>query len=169
MDENAQLSMFDVRAAAKRHLLCVVNGEERQLPVSEIFDAERYDSLTAVTYSASPEFISRYLSGFRKLDIIVGIQETGVQVRASQAIAAFAANDAFSQAIADGITLKPLDFYRELSEEAQNRFADRDYRVEVSTVSSIHAKIYLLENNSTGENRLIYGSANLSLQAFEEK
>lgn len=60
-------------------IFIVKNGVKTDLSIEEIFDSEQFDEFVGVTYSASPGFINKYLSGFKKIELVVGIPESRVQ------------------------------------------------------------------------------------------
>ena len=61
------------------------NHEVADLSIQEIFDSELFDTFTGVTYSVSPSFINRYLAGFKKVSMAVGIAEKRIQNGANEA------------------------------------------------------------------------------------
>lgn len=66
-------------------LFTILNGEKIELTIGEIFDVKRFNSIKAVTYSADPNFLNKYFSGFEKVSLIIGIPDTNVQKRGIEA------------------------------------------------------------------------------------
>ena len=58
-------------------------------------------------------------------------------------------------------------FFENLSRKNQENIVDEKWKLRVPISSTIHSKFYLLKNDM--ETRLIFGSANLSFQAFSNK
>lgn len=66
-------------------LFTILNGKKIELTIGEIFDVKRFNSIKAVTYSADPNFLNKYFSGFEKVSLIIGIPDTNVQKRGIEA------------------------------------------------------------------------------------
>lgn len=68
-------------------LFTIHNNAIEEMEISEIFDNQKYDELIAVTYSASPTFINKYLVGFKKMKLIIGSEQYLGENTASKIIA----------------------------------------------------------------------------------
>lgn len=134
---------------------CVVmDGECKDVAWDELFDAEKYDQLLCVTYVSSASFLSRAIDKFKNVKIIIGIEKADVR-----------------KAIAESINARVMQegtkFFEELPDTGKDKLIERSLEVRYSkTEYIIHSKLYLLSNSESGENRLIFGSANLTNTAF---
>lgn len=133
----------------------VVNGECKNIDWKELFDSNKYDSLACVTYVSSSDFFFKATKGFSKIIMIIGIDNEDVRKAIAENIRVIANSD--------GIT-----FFEKLSEANKQKLINKEIEVRYSKANSIiHSKIYLLSNTKTGDNRLIFGSANFTNTAFE--
>lgn len=134
---------------------CVVmDGECKDVAWNELFDAEKYDQLMCVTYVSSASFLSRAIDKFKNVKVIIGIEKADVR-----------------KAIAESINARVMQegtkFFEELPDTGKDKLIERSLEVRYSkTEYIIHSKLYLLSNSESGENRLIFGSANLTNTAF---
>ena len=134
---------------------CVVmDGECKDVAWDELFDAEKYDQLLCVTYVSSASFLSRAIDKFKNVKIIIGIEKADVR-----------------KAIAESINARVMQegtkFFEELPDTGKDKLIERSLEVRYSkTEYIIHSKLYLLSNSESGENRLIFGSANLTNTAM---
>ena len=138
------------------------NQVKNDMSINEIFDSKKYSKLIAVTYSASPAFINRYLTDFKNLDIVIG------------------ANDQIAQKVSDSLVQSTLDNimriqkgdsikdFMKLDSTMQDRMF-KTFNEYVPVRSVIHSKFYLLNDEKEEHTRLILGSANLSTQAFSKE
>ena len=113
------------------------NQVKNDMSIHEIFDSQKYSKLIAVTYSASPAFINRYLTGFKNLDIVIG------------------ANDQIAQKVSDSLVQNTLDNiiriqkgdsikdFMKLDAAMQERMF-KTFNEYVPVRSVIHSKFYLL-------------------------
>lgn len=138
----------------------VVNNQVTQVSITEIFDAQRYDTFTGVTFSASPSFINRYLDGFKKVQLTIGIPESRVQNGAYKAAQLLKAN------IEGLLNDEPSELYQSLSTSIKEKLNDKAVQLFVPLGHVIHSKFYLMSHSETGDTRIVMGSANLSEQAF---
>lgn len=142
-------------------LFTILNGEKIELTIGEIFDVKRFNSIKAVTYSADPNFLNKYFSGFEKVFLIIGIPDTNVQKRGIEAFKGIiAANKKL-------LKKEQITLFESLARGNQENMIERKWKIKVPLKSSIHCKFYLLESET--EKRLILGSANLSNQAFSSR
>lgn len=139
----------------------VHNGIVREeMAIEEIFDSEKYDHFTGVTFSVSPNFMNKYLQGFEEVNIVVGIPEQRVHTAVNEAAKNLQAQ---VRRILDN---EATELYQGLSTQIKKKLAEESVNLSVPLAYVIHSKFYLLKNTRTGDNRLIMGSANLSNQAF---
>ena len=149
----------------KNTLFTILNGERVDLEIEEIFDSNRFYEIKAVTFSADESFLNKYLTPFKSVDLVIGIQDVDVQVRGLKALENETKNLIESQKAI--IKKKQIHFFENLSRENQENIVDEKWKLRVPISSTIHSKFYLLKNDS--ETRLIFGSANLSFPAFSNK
>lgn len=149
----------------KNTLFTILNGERVDLEIEEIFDSNRFYEIKAVTFSADESFLNKYLTPFKSVDLVIGIQDVDVQVRGLKALENETKNLIESQKAI--IKKKQIRFFENLSRENQESIVEEKWKLRVPISSTIHSKFYFLKNDS--ETRLIFGSANLSFQAFSNK
>lgn len=163
----AQLNLFDetkekyTKKLEKKKdiksLFVIKDNKEDNLSIDEIFNSELYDQIYAITYVSSPAFFSKYMKGFKKVSIIIGIDDSGNLDR-----------------FMNGIALKNfievdirIDFWNELDESIKNKIKDRNLEIRFGKPNIIiHDKVYLLKNSENGNTRVITGSANFTHNAF---
>ena len=133
---------------------------KEEMSIEEIFDSEKYDHFTGVTFSVSPNFMNKYLQGFEEVNIVVGIPEQHVHTAVNEAAKNLQAQ---VRRILDN---EATELYQGLSTQIKKKLAEESVNLSVPLAYVIHSKFYLLKNTRTGDNRLIMGSANLSNQAF---
>lgn len=141
----------------------VKENQVMDLSIEEIFDAHVYDTFKGITFSVSPQFINIYLANFRSIDIVVGIPEYKVQMGAN-----LAAKEIEKKIEAD-LKSEPIELYQDLTTQMKTKLAKNKIDIQTPLGCSIHSKFYLLKNSTTGDTRLILGSANLSEQAFRKE
>lgn len=159
--ENANIEKAE-NSKVKNTLFTILNGERVDLEIEEIFDSNRFYEIKAVTFSAEESFLNKYLTLFKSVDLIIGIQDTDVQARGLKALKNETKNLIESQKRI--IKKEQIRFFENLSRENQENFINERWKLKVPINSTIHSKFYLLKNDF--ETRLILGSANLSFQAF---
>lgn len=136
------------------------NHEVADLSIQEIFDSELFDTFTGVTYSVSPSFINRYLAGFKKVSLAVGIAEKRIQNGANEAAKNL-------QAKIEGLLNdEPSKLYQSLTTNVKEKLNDKTVELLIPLGYIIHSKFYLMSHSETKATRLVLGSANLSEQAF---
>lgn len=133
---------------------------KEEMAIEEIFDSEKYDHFTGVTFSVSPNFMNKYLQGFEEVNIVVGIPDQRVHTAVNEAAKNLQAQ---VRRILDN---EATELYQGLSTQIKKKLAEESVNLSVPLAYVIHSKFYLLKNTRTGDNRLIMGSANLSNQAF---
>ena len=163
--EEKETTNINENSKEKNTLFTILNHERINLTIEEIFDSNRFYEIKAVTFSAEESFLNKYLTPFRSVDLIIGIQDTDVQARGIMALKNETRNLIESQKRI--IKKEQIKFFENLSRENQEYFVKEKWKLRVPINSTIHSKFYLLRNDS--ETRLILGSANLSFQAFSNK
>ena len=163
--EEKETTNINENSKEKNTLFTILNHERVNLTIEEIFDSNRFYEIKAVTFSAEESFLNKYLTPFRSVDLIIGIQDTDVQARGIMALKNETRNLIESQKRI--IKKEQIKFFENLSRENQENFVKEKWKLRVPINSTIHSKFYLLRNDS--ETRLILGSANLSFQAFSNK
>ena len=164
MEEKETMNINE-NSKEKNTLFTILNNERVDLTIEEIFDSNRFYEIKAVTFSAEESFLNKYLTPFRSVDLIIGIQDTDVQARGIMALKNETRNLIESQKRI--IKKEQIKFFENLSRENQENCVKEKWKLRVPINSTIHSKFYLLRNDS--ETRLILGSANLSFQAFSNK
>lgn len=155
-----QINLFSYAEALSNdpitNTTCVVlNGVCTDISWRELFDRKKYDSLTCVTYVSSAGFFTKSVGGFQNIRLIIGIEKADVR-------------KAIAESINSRVMKEGTKFFEELPEDSKKRLMDRNIEIRFSkTEFIIHSKFYLLFNSVTGENRVIFGSANLTHTAFD--
>ena len=67
-------------------LFVTLNNQKIELNIEEIFDAKKFNTIKAVTFSADKTFINKYFSDFENVELIIGIPDLEVQRRGAEAI-----------------------------------------------------------------------------------
>ncbi len=134
---------------------CVVlNGKCEDITWEELFDASSYDSLQCVTYVSSASFFEKSVMGFSHATIVIGIEKGDIKKGLNESIR--------TRIQSDGDKM-----FSALSDDAKSKIVDQSLSIRYSVANTIiHSKLYLLSNSSTGKNRVIVGSANLTESAF---
>ena len=130
----------------KNTLFTILNGERVDLEIEEIFDSNRFYEIKAVTFSADESFLNKYLTPFRSVDLVIGIQDVDVQVRGLKALENETKNLIESQKAI--IKKKQIRFFENLSRENQESIVEEKWKLRVPISSTIHSKFYLLKNDS---------------------
>ena len=153
---NEQLDIFSyVKKDPIKNACCVViDGECKDISWQELFDTQVYDTLKCITYVSSGTFFEKAVSGFANVTIVIGIEKGDVKC-------------AFDESIRTRMNAGREKLFNDLSNDGKDRIIDKTLSVKYSLSDTIiHSKIYLLSNSSTGKNRVIIGSANLTESAF---
>ena len=115
---------------------------------------EGYDTLHAITYSSSISFVYQLLDYFSYAEILFGSEE--VLSYSLQEVIAYQS--------------KTIEYFRDrakkMNVDLMQRIDNDSLRMYVAHEALSHEKIYLL-SASDGRKRVIFGSANLSLAAFQ--
>ena len=147
----------DAAAAPGKRLWIVLNGMKKELDITEIFDAQKYEELYAISYVSSPSFFSKHTKGFLKVAFILGINDNANLEKFKDGIA-----------LIDSLNIEEkISFWNGLDEETRQQVIQNRLDIRYGTTNVIiHDKIYLLKNDKTKEYRVIIGSANFSNSAF---
>lgn len=140
----------------------IKDGTTVDMSLKDIFDTEKYDSFVGITYSISAKFVNEYLSSFKNIEIVVGIQDDVIRGSINKSAKVMQNN------IKKIFKNEQVKTYEGLSTEMKQKLTEKMFDVKISNTHIIHSKFYLMSNSETGENRVVVGSANLSLSAFEE-
>ncbi len=132
--------------AQKEALSILFNNERFSGRFKEFFNPERFDTVEVVTYVSSPKFFFETLKGFKKILLILGIEDREILTHFSP---------------------EPQeDFLKELDEETQKRIAHGDIEIRYAPIGwRIHSKIYRLIKDAFSI--VFVGSANFTQSAFE--
>jgi hypothetical protein len=119
--KSESLTLFENKnTKAKKTLFTILNGEIVDLEIEDIFDSNRFYEIKAVTFSAEESFLNKYLTPFRSVDLIIGIQDTDVQARGIMALKNETRNLIESQKRI--IKKEQIKFFENLSRENQENF-----------------------------------------------
>ena len=135
---------------------CIVkDGKSIDVTWRELFDSDKYDSLSCVTYVSSAAFLEKAVGDFKKVEIILGIEKEDFR-------------RAFADSLKSRIYSEGEQFFDSMPDESKQRLVNGDLQVKYSNPDCIiHSKFYLLSNSTTSDTRLIVGSANLTNTAFD--
>jgi len=119
MEEKETMNINE-NSKEKNTLFTILNNERVDLTIEEIFDSNRFYEIKAVTFSAEESFLNKYLTPFRSVDLIIGIQDTDVQARGIMALKNETRNLIESQKRI--IKKEQIKFFENLSRENQENF-----------------------------------------------
>lgn len=140
----------------------------REVRPEEIFDRTKFDTFIGTSYSVSPKFIEKYFSDFEKFELVVGIPEPSVQENVSSAVGEIVARRLAGEVRPDS-ERERLSTFEQFSPDAKRRFIEDSWKIWFSANYSIHSKFYLLSGDGGARTRVVFGSANLSEQAFDSR
>lgn len=86
MEKELESETLFEKEKVKNTLFTILNGKRVDLKIEEIFDSNRFYEIKAVTFSAEESFLNKYLTLFKSVDLIIGIQDTDVQARGLKAL-----------------------------------------------------------------------------------
>lgn len=147
--------------------LFIIHDEKikNDMDIKDIFDDKAYDSIIAVTYSASAAFINKYLNNFNKIQLVVGIPEPSHLNKTYEGLTA----QSIAQSFIPILKNEPVQLYQDLKPDILKKLNEQTFEMLTPTGFVIHSKFYLLHNSKTKDNRIIIGSSNLSEAAFNKK
>ena len=150
--KGAETSMLSSLMPEEGALHVVRNLGPAKMTWEEIFDSKIYDELYAVTYVASPRFLSNLLSGFKKSRIIVGID-----------------NAKALQPIDDLFRGGNVRLFNKLAEDVRDKVCTGQVSFRYpSSTEPVHSKLFLMRA-SGGRTRMVVGSINLTENALTER
>lgn len=152
-EEAVPAALFEDPAAKRFHV--VWDGIEVIKDYKDIFDTEKYDSIKAVTYVASPSVLGKFISKFSYSDIVIGIDK----VKPLEKVKALIDSLKYGVSAFNGSTAATRD--KLLSGVARVRYCS-------AGGVPVHDKFYLLKNSVTGEFLTVTGSLNLTRNALYE-
>lgn len=151
------LSVFIKKDAVENYCHVVINGKSVDKTYSDLFDYDKYNQMYAATYVSSPQFFSKIVESFEKVQIVLGIDKEEV-------------NEAFAEGTSEIILNKGVEFFKSMNKRAKDMVVENNLDIRYADVGNIiHSKLYLLDNDRTGAKRVIIGSANLTESAFSNK
>lgn len=134
----------------------VKDGKVADMTVDEIFNSGDFSELMAVTFVASPKFFFNTIEGFKKITLVLGIEDN---VHLSK----------FTEAEAIKTALDPknyLGFWNDCPDEIREKIKNGSIKVLYAKLKyAIHSKIYLMRGPQ--KNRVVLGSANFTQMAFK--
>lgn len=115
----------------------------------KIFDPDAFDELSIATFVSSPGFFFERIKPFKNVTLILGIED----------------NESISRFYFDPVVQN--EFYKDADDETISRIKNGQLKIFFSPLNtSIHSKIYILKNSSTGSTRAVLGSANFTENAL---
>lgn len=143
----------------------VFNGQETPpMKVSQLFDAHRFNRLTAVTTSVTADFFNQYLSNFIKVEIALRTPVASDAKTADEVVT----KEALTHALLAVANKQPAKLFEGLTSGNQANVLNGLFSVEMSPVQALHSHFYLLSNHETHDTRVILGSIDLNNDAFDK-
>ncbi|WP_076461442.1 hypothetical protein [Limosilactobacillus caccae] len=143
----------------------VFNGQDTPpLKISQLFDAVKFNRLTAVTGNVTADFINQYLSKFIKVDIALSAPESDEAKTGDDVITKVA----LTNALLDAANKKPAKVFEALTSDNQANVLNSLFQVSIAPTQAIHSRFYLLSNSETHDTRVILGSLNLDKESFDK-
>lgn len=143
----------------------VFNGQETPpMKVSQLFDAHRFNRLTAVTTSVTADFFNQYLSNFIKVEIALRTPAASDAKTADEVVT----KEALTHALLAVANKQPAKLFEGLTSGNQANVLNGLFSVEMSPVQALHSHFYLLSNHETHDTRVILGSIDLNNDAFDK-
>ncbi|MCH3922788.1 ATP-binding protein [Limosilactobacillus sp.] len=143
----------------------VFNGQETPpMKVSQLFDAHRFNRLTAVTGAVTADFINDYLSKFIQVEIALKTPVTADANTAEDEIT----KEALANALLAMANKQPAKLFEGLTSANQANVLNGLFSVEISPAQALHSQFYLLSNSETHDTRVILGSINLDQKDFDK-
>ncbi len=137
----------------------VVEGYDYQT----IFDNHRYDEIIGTSYSVGHSMIKNVINNFKLVDFIIGISDQNYHYN----IHSYLLKEQFKTKYIDA---SPITLFTDLNANQKDKIINHQIQLNYpKPATPIHCKFYLLRNSISKENRLIFGSANLSTQAFSNE
>ena len=132
----------------------VFNGQETPpMKISQLFDARRFNRLTAVTGDVTADFFNRYLSNFIKVELALQTPKVSDAKTADEVIT----KEALANALLTVANKRPAKLFEGLTSSNQANVLSGLFTVEMSPVQALHSHFYLLSNHETHDTRVILG------------
>lgn len=143
----------------------VFNGQETPpMKISQLFDARRFNRLTAVTGDVTADFFNRYLSNFIKVELALQTPKASDAKTADEVIT----KEALANALLAVANKRPAKLFEGLTSSNQANVLSGLFTVEMSPVQALHSRFYLLSNHETHDTRVILGSIDLTADSFDK-
>ena len=143
----------------------VFNGQETPpMKISQLFDARRFNRLTAVTGNVTADFFNRYLSNFIKVELALQTPKASDAKTADEVIT----KEALANALLAVANKRPAKLFEGLTSSNQSNVLSGLFTVEISPVQALHSRFYLLSNHETHDTRVILGSIDLTADSFDK-
>ena len=143
----------------------VFNGQETPpMKISQLFDARRFNRLTAVTGDVTANFFNRYLSNFIKVELALQTPKASDAKTADEVIT----KEALANALLAVANKRPAKLFEGLTSSNQANVLSGLFTVEISPVQALHSRFYLLSNHETHDTRVILGSIDLTADSFDK-
>ena len=143
----------------------VFNGQETPpMKISQLFDARRFNRLTAVTGNVTADFFNRYLSNFIKVELALQTPKASDAKTADEVIT----KEALANALLAVANKRPAKLFEGLTSSNQANVLSGLFTVEMSPVQALHSRFYLLSNHETHDTRVILGSIDLTADSFDK-
>lgn len=158
--EEDQLSLFEAGKSDASNNVTFLNivkdYQQTSMELKELFNTQVYDELYAVSFVASPNFFFNITKNFKKVSLIIGIEDSAVV-------------NSFTTGLAPLLDINErIKFFHSLPQAVQEQIKSDKFSIRYSNPgNTIHSKIYLLKGSPS--NRLIIGSANFTETAFNNK
>lgn len=150
MSDVVQTSLFSDRVL---FLNIVKDGRRVNMSFAEIFDPARYESLYAVTFVSSPAFFFETAKKFRKVRLVLGIEDYEELEPFGDYLKAWLDPE------------RKTHFWKLIDEETREKILKGDISVRFPHPSyPVHSKFYLLEGLEG--KRVVVGSANFTSAAL---
>ncbi len=135
-----------------KYLQIVHNDKPADLSFTEIFDTNSFDEISITTFVSSPGFFFENTKKFKDVTLVLGIED----------------NESISRFYFDPVVQN--EFYKDADKETILKIKNGSLKIYFAPLNtSIHSKLYILKNSTTGNARLILGSANFTENAFSGK
>ena len=135
----------------------VFNGQDTPpLKISQLFDANKFNRLTAVTGNVTADFINQYLSRFIKVEVALSSPENYEAKTGDEVITKVA----LTNALLSAANKKPAKVFEALTSDNQANVLNNLFQVAIAPTQAIHSRFYLLSNSETHDTRVILGSLN---------
>ena len=156
MSDQSQLNLFEEEKEKPKktpYLQVILNGQVKTMSLEELFDAEVYTELKAVSFVASHHFFFKTTKRFQSIQLILGIEDGHV-----------AGN--FAEGLKGLLDIESrIDYFQSLPKDVQQEIQNNQFQIRHSKKGTpIHSKIYLL--SGPNDNRVMIGSTNFTETAL---